>query len=132
MIEECHEKMFVSFVRADKKKRYTDLVSSKKGRKKLLDEMNTLSKYIDVHTVLVELGSEDECKAMNMLQEKNSPEKVYVFSDENEFDRKFVALDEAVSIAFESSFITIVSCIPGKLALVVSNESDERYIVCLN
>lgn len=132
MNTEYHEKQFANFVRIDKKGRFNNFIASKSGRNKLLNEMNTLSKYINADKILAELDYADKKIAIETLQKKNSPEVVYVFSDEIEYDQKTLPLDAAVNIAFETSFVTIVSCIPGKLALVVSNESSERYVLYSN
>jgi hypothetical protein len=123
-----HEIAFVDrFVTKNKRDRYRGFLSNASLRRKFTSELAhfqhfdtryrvpLLSQKLFVENIKVE------------LQKRHSPNSVFVISEDPRLDRQEMLLAEALSRTVGYGMGTVLSCIPGSLVFVETE--DERFIL---
>ncbi|HEY4354721.1 MAG TPA: hypothetical protein VGN16_03160 [Acidobacteriaceae bacterium] len=123
-----HEIAFVDrFVTKNKRDRYRKFLLNASLRRKFISELAhfkhfdsryrvpLLSQKLFVENIMVE------------LQKRHSPNTIFVISEDPRLDRQEMALAEALSRIVGSGMGTVLSCIPGSLVFVETE--DERFIL---
>lgn len=64
-----------------------------------------------------------------LLRMKGSTEEVWVISEDKKLDGRALPLDEALKTIWGSSYGTILSCIPGKLAFFRGEEMKSETLL---
>jgi hypothetical protein len=125
-----HEEMFArAFVAPPKRERYLALLSSAKGRKKVLNSLHHIHDLDARYAVRVLSSDQTVEGVLEALLGKGAPELCYVISDDPDVDQREMSLKDAIETVHGSNFGTVVSCIPGKLAYVETEDATFRYIL---
>ncbi|MEQ1822126.1 MAG: hypothetical protein ABL949_06435 [Fimbriimonadaceae bacterium] len=110
-----HEEAFARrFVAPDRRSRYVTLLSSKRGRQKVVAN---LPHFGDLDfRFAIEVTNETRSEIRKLLLEKGAPKTCYVMSGDTEWDGMEISFEDALNeVAFHSEG-TLMSFIPGKLA----------------
>jgi len=119
---------FDSFVAPEKRHRYTELLSTARGQKKLrlgLDHFKDLdSRFWN----RVPSAQQHAAEILRVLKVLGAPEMCYVMSSNSELDGREMNLSDALSAIVGRGLGSVVSCVPGVLGYFESEEAGERYI----
>jgi hypothetical protein len=124
---QVEEEMLSAFVLPAKADRYKELLATKKGRLKVVGELDhfrdldprSCRKIADRGTYVTILGR---------LADLGAPDVCHVISSNPEIDGRDMPLREALQVTVGSRFGTFISCVPGRLAYYESEEPNERYL----
>jgi len=124
-MNEHEEKTIDAFIVKEKRRRYKSLLSNSKKRTEALDNLNHLHDLDEKYVIWLKSNAPINL----MLRQHESPEQVYVMSDNKGIDGRRMPLDEAIFEAAFSGWGTIISCIPGQLAYYYAEEGIKRGIL---
>jgi hypothetical protein len=122
----AHEAAFVAaFVIPDKRSRYSDFLSNPKRRSEILNRLNHFFDFIPERAMAIPRGSSVELD--RTLRARGAGSHAYVIGSDR--DACELPLEEAIDSAL-AGWGTIVSCIPGRLALYLQEfPSGDAYIL---
>ncbi len=123
-----HEEGFARrFVTLEKRSRYVTLLSSKRGRAKVIA---SLSHFGDLdHRFALDVTSATKPEIRNLLLEKGAPKTCYIMSEDRERDGLEMSLEQAMEELVFHVDGTLISCLPGKLAYLELEGFDGRFIL---
>ena len=125
-----HEELFVkSFIIAAKRERYLSLLSSVKGRKKLLNDLDHLRDLDENKIIHISPAQQNPFDICGFLQAKGAGKNCYVISTNSALDTRELALSEALEEIVGYGFGSYVSTIAGKLGYYEGEEPGDRYIL---
>jgi hypothetical protein len=116
-----------AFVQRGKRDRYREFLSSPKLRHKFTSRLAHFTDFDPQYRVPI---ASDKLFVNNValeLQKRHSPTVVYAISEDPSIDQREIALADALSQIVGRGMGTILSCIPGRLAFVETE--DERFIL---
>jgi len=125
-----HEDMFARpFITPAKRARFTELFASRKGRKKVLAQLHHIHDLDDRYAHLLRSEEDSADAVLRILRTKGAPAECYVFSEDEDIDGKEFSLEAAISRIRGTNYGAVVSCIPGRLAFVETEDIQTRYIL---
>ena len=65
----------------------------------------------------------------NLLKSKGAPDECYIFSNCESIDQRWMPLDLALQTVCGIGLGTVISCIPGRLALFEGELFPDEYIL---
>lgn len=129
-LQEMHEIEFIrAFVIPQKKQRFLEFVSSKKGRAKFTSELDHPT-FIKSGFITKITPSQQTFQGISfILKNKHAPDICYVISSNEEIDSNELQITLALKKTIARGFGTILSLIPGKLAYFENEDGDMRFIL---
>ncbi len=123
-----HESSLIAaFVLRNKRDRYREFISDARLRHKFIHQLAHFADF-DPKYRLPFQGSKLSAGAVaRELQKRHSPNTVFVISEDPRIDQKELPLNEALQLVIGSGMGTVLSCLPGQLAFVETE--DERFIL---
>jgi hypothetical protein len=128
-INDHEELLFKRFVVPAKRNRYHELLSSARGRQKLIRNLDHFSDLDERYIQSIPANLHQPKLIEELLQRKGAPPKCHVMSSNNKLDGQDLALGEALQQTIGNGFGTLLSCLAGKLAYYESEEANFRYIL---
>lgn len=119
--------LIAAFVKRTKRDRYREMLANPRLRHKFTRQ---LAHFTDFDPRYRLPFSSDKLFADNIareLQKRHSPTVVFAISEDPALDQKEVALVEALEQTVGRGMGTVLSCLPGRLAFVETE--DERFIL---
>lgn len=127
---EAHLRGLYRLIDPREKERLKRAFESIKSRERWL---RRLFHQIEMHPEFAEeppRGSRDEDSLFKALRDLGAPEMCYVIASDSDMDDSFQSLRQILTIAYvEFAHGTILSCIPGKLALFRTAYPHKHFIV---
>lgn len=124
-----HEQGFVEFVVPTRRERVGTLLSSQKGREKLIASLSCFSGFADQYVVPVEARSQNADEICALLQSKGAPHTCYVMAENAKLDRKILDLPDVLEAVVGFGLGAFVSCVAGKLAFYEGESPGTRFIL---
>ena len=127
-----HETLFIStFIIKERKTRYLNLLSSKKGRAKFRMQIpHSLTLDLNVKYLhKIKNSDQNVLFILNKLREYSSPNLCYVMAEHSKYDQKYMQIDDALKALFSCGIGYIISCIPGRLLYFEAENNNERYFL---
>jgi len=110
-----HEVAFVeTFVVPDKRSRYLEFLPNPKRRAEILSRWNHFFDFIPERATQIPRTSASELA--QVLRRRGAGRLAYVIGDSSS-DARELPLEDAIESALASGWGTVVSCVPGRLAL---------------
>jgi hypothetical protein len=123
-----HESSLIAaFVKRHKRERYREIVSDSRLRHKFTSQLAHFEDFDPRYRLPI---SDSRLAADNIareLEKRHSPKIVFAISEDPALDQKEVPLVETLKQIVGYGMGTILSCIPGRLAFVETE--DERFIL---
>lgn len=121
------EPLIVEFIKRSKRERYREILSKPHLRHKFTKALPHFSDFDPQYRVSLPSDKLSADKVIRELQKRNSPGIVLAISEDPTLDQKEVPLVDAVNRIVGQGIGTVLSCIPGRLAFVETE--DERFIL---
>jgi len=123
-----HETSLVAaFIRRNKRDRYRELVSDARRRHKFTALLPHFNDFDPQYRLLIPSSKLSVNNIARELSRRHSPKMVYAISEDPHLDQKDILLDDALDRIVGRGLGTILSCLPGRLAFVETE--DERFIL---
>jgi phosphoglycolate phosphatase-like HAD superfamily hydrolase len=119
--------MFEAFVVTAKKKRYLELLATRRGRNKVRSLLDHFGDLDPEFSRTVPPAKQNPAAISKLLKNLGAPPLCYVMSSNSELDGRELALDVALAEIVGHGFGALISCIPGNLSYF-EGESPRRYI----
>lgn len=129
-----HEELLVkSFVKKVHRERLSFELSKRRG-----DFLNRFCheslKYLDSRFVVaIPKPNSNPAEILQLLKSHRAKDRCYALSMNDDIDGKFLALADALDVALGFGLPSILSCIPGQLAYLETEQiagSPDRFILC--
>jgi len=118
---------FRTFIKENKRERYLTLLSSDRGRVKVIASLSHTNDF-DKKWIMKILPSQQSVEGiLALLRSKGAPLRCLVTSEWQQLDRKELDLETALAEVVGSQMGSLLTCIPKKLAYF-ENE-DIRFIL---
>lgn len=120
--------LFEAFIVPRKKRRYVELVGTKRGREKI---RLSLDHFADLDPRFCHRINPSEHllpSILKKLKDLGAPSECYVASSDAELDGQEMDLTQALKDVVGRGMGTFLSCLTGRLAYFESEERNERYI----
>jgi hypothetical protein len=125
-----HEEKFAStFIKADKRARYLNLLASERGRKKILASFHHCRDLDSRFAKLIPPNQQSAQSIEALLKSNGAPNSCYVMADNPRIDGREMSLNDALLEIVGMDAGALVSCIPGKLAYFEMEGFNERYLL---
>ena len=128
-INHHEEYLFKRFIVPAKRKRYHELLSSERGRRKLIRNLDHFKDLDERYIQSLPAKLHQPKLIEDLLKQKGAPSECHVMSSNDELDGQDLALGEALQDTIGKGFGTFLSCISGKLAYYESEEANFRYLL---
>lgn len=123
-----HEQALIAaFVKRGKRERYRELLSDSRQRRKFLSKLAHFTDFDVKYRLPIPCGKLSVKEIAKQLQQRGSPTNVFVISESSTLDQKDLPLMEALQEIVGYGMGSVISCIPGKLAFIETE--DERFIL---
>lgn len=126
-----HEQSLIAaFVKRNKRERYREILANPRLRNKFTHKLAHFTDFDPQYRLPIAshaLGVESTARE---LQKCHSPSVIFAISEDPALDQKELPLLEALQKIIGHGMGTVLSCIPGRLAFVETE--DERYILQRN
>jgi len=123
-----HERdTIAAFIVAAKRKRYLEFVSQPRYRKKLIRELPHFKDFEPRYKRTIPGSRQAPVSLAALLSAKGAPTFCWVISEDSRVDAHHMPLLDALEEVVGTGMGTIVSCVPGRLAFVETE--DERFIL---
>jgi len=119
--------LIAAFVKRSKRDRYREILSSPRLRHKFTSQLAHFKDFDPSYRVPISSNKLFVDIILRELQFRHSPSIVVAISEDPALDQKELPLIEALNQIFGSGIGTVLSCIPGRLAFVETE--DERFIL---
>jgi hypothetical protein len=119
--------LIAAFVRRSKRDRYREFLSNPRLRHKFTNQLAHFTDFDPKYRLSIPSNKLFVDNIALELQRRHSPNVVFAISEDPALDRKEVALLEALPQIVGRGMSTVLSCIPGRLAFVETE--DERFIL---
>jgi hypothetical protein len=119
--------LIAAFVNRNKRDRYREFVSNPHLRHKFTNRLAHFADFDPKYRLSIPSNSLFADNIACELQKRHSPNIVFAISEDPALDQKEVPLLEALQQVVGSGMGTVLSCIPGRLAFVETE--DERFIL---
>lgn len=123
-----HEQSLVAaFVKRSKRERYREILSTPRLRHKFTSQLAHFADFDPRYRLSFESNKLFVDNIARELQKRRSPSSVFAISEDPRLDQKELPLVEALNEIVGRGMGTVLSCIPGRLAFVETE--DERFIL---
>jgi hypothetical protein len=119
--------LIAAFVKRSKRDRYREILSNPRLRHKFTGQLAHFKDFDPKFRVSIPSNKLFAGNLAVELQRRRSPKIVFAISEDPRFDQKELPLVEALKEVVGSGMGTVLSCIPGSLAFVETE--DERFIL---
>jgi hypothetical protein len=119
--------LIAAFVKRSKRDRYREILSNPRLRHKFTSQLAHFSDFDLKYRVSIPSNKLFVDNIASELQKRHSPTIVFAISEDPRLDQKEFPLLEALKEIVGSGMGTVLSCIPGRLAFVETE--DERFIL---
>jgi hypothetical protein len=121
-----HE-LIAAFVKRSKRDRYREILSNPRLRHKFTSQLSHFKDFDSKYRLPIPSKKLFVDNIAIELQQRHSPNIVFAISEDATLDQKEMPLVEALKQIVGSGIGTVLSCIPGRLAFVETEE--ERFIL---
>ena len=123
-----HEQSFVAaFIKRTKRDRYREMLSKPQLRHKFTGQLAHFKDIDPRYRLPIPSNLLFAGNTARELQKRHSPSVVFAVSEDATLDQTEIPLVDALRIVIGRGMGTVLSCIPGRLAFVETE--DERYIL---
>jgi hypothetical protein len=123
-----HEQALIAaFVKRAKRDRYREILSNPRLRHKFTSRLAHFADFDVKHRLPIPSNKLHVDNIAIELQKRHSPNIVFAISEDPALDQKELPLREALEETVGRGMGTVLSCIPGRLAFVETE--DERFIL---
>lgn len=123
-----HEQALIAaFVTRSKRERYREILSSPRLRRRFTNQLAHFSDFDPKYRLPIPSHKLSGLTIVSELQKRHSPNMVFVISEDPVLDQKELPLTEALNQIVGRGMGSVISCIPGRLAFVETE--DERFIL---
>jgi hypothetical protein len=119
--------LIAAFVNRNKRDRYREFVSNPRSRHKFTQRLAHFKDFDPKYRLAFPSNSLFVHNIARELQKRHSPNVVFAISEDPALDQKELPLVEALQQIVGRGMGTVLSCIPGRLAFVETE--DERFIL---
>jgi len=116
-----------AFVKRSKRDRYREILSNPRLRHKFIDQLAHFKDFDPKYRLSIPSNKLFVDNIFRELQRRHSPKIVFVISEDPALDQKELPVIEALKHIVGRGMGTVLSCIPGRLAFVETE--DERFIL---
>jgi hypothetical protein len=123
-----HEASLINaFVKHNKRERYLEMVSNPRLRHKFISTLAHFSDFDSQYRASIPSNKLHAANIALELQRRRSPGIVFAISENSALDQRELPLVEALKEIVGCGMGTVLSCIPGQLAFVETE--DERFVL---
>jgi hypothetical protein len=122
-----HQSLIAVFVKRSKRDRYREILSNPRLRHKFTGQLAHFTDFDPRYRLPIPSNRLFVEKIARELQKRHSPTIVFAISEDPRLDQKEFPLVEALEQIVGRGMGTVLSCIPGRLAFVETE--DERFIL---
>lgn len=122
-----NEQTLIAFVKRSKSERYREILSNSRLRHKFNRQLGHFPDFEPKYRLPLPSGKLFPANIEIELRRRHSPNIVFAISEDPALDQKELPLAEALQQAVGRGMGTVLSCIPGCLAFVETE--DERFIL---
>ena len=119
--------LIAAFVKRSKRERYREILSNPRLRHKFTGQLAHFSDFDSKYRLSIPSNKLFVENIAIELQKRHSPNIVFAISEDPALDQKELLLVEALKQIVGRGMGTVLSCIPGRLAFVETE--DERFIL---
>jgi hypothetical protein len=119
--------LVAAFVKRSKRDRYREILSNPRLRHKFTNQLAHFTDFDPKYRLSIPSNNLFVDNSALELQRRNSPNIVFAISEDPALDQKDLPLIEALKQIVGRGMGTVLSCIPGHLAFVETE--DERFIL---
>jgi hypothetical protein len=119
--------LIAAFVKRNKRDRYREILSSERLRHKFTSQLAHFTDFDPTYRVAIASNKLFVENIALELQKRHSPSIVFAISEDPALDQKELPLLEALRQTVGRGMGTVLSCIPGRLAFVETE--DEHFIL---
>jgi hypothetical protein len=119
--------LVAAFVKRRKRDRYREILSNPRLRHKFTSQLAHFADFDPKYRLPIPSNKLFVENTVRELQKRQSPNIVFVISEDPRLDQKELPLVEALKQVVGLGIGTVLSCIPGRLAFVETE--DERFIL---
>lgn len=119
--------LIAAFVKRGKRDRYREIVSNSRLRHKFTDQLAHFKDFDPQYRLPIPSNKLFADNIARELDKRHSPKIVFAISEDPALDQKEVPLVQALEQIVGRGMGTILSCLPGRLAFVETE--DERFIL---
>jgi hypothetical protein len=119
--------LIATFVKRNKRDRYREILSNPRLRHKFTDKLAHFADFDPKYRLPIPSDKLHVNSILLELQKRHSPNIVFAISEDPALDQKEIPLFEALKEIVGRGMGTVLSCIPGRLAFVETE--DERFIL---
>ncbi len=121
------EALIAAFVKRAKRDRYREILSSTRLRHKFTNKLAHFTDFDSRYRLPIPASKLFAGNVAGELRRRRCPEVVYVMSEDPKLDQKELRLMEALEQVIGRGMGAVLSCIPGQLAFVETE--DDRFIL---
>ena len=119
--------LIAAFVKRSKRDRYREILSDPRLRRKFTNQLAHFTDFDPKYRLSIPSNKLFVDNIARELQKRHSPNIVFAISEDPALDQKELPLAEALKQVVGRGMGTVLSCIPGRLAFVETE--DERFIL---
>ena len=119
--------LIAAFVKRNKRERYREILTNPRLRHKFTSQLAHFADFDPKYRLPFASNKLFVDNIVFELQKRHSPSVVFAISEDPTLDQKEVILVEALKQIVGRGMGTVLSCLPGRLAFVETE--DERYIL---
>jgi hypothetical protein len=119
--------LIAAFVKRSKRDRYREILSNPRLRNKFTNQLAHFTDFDPKYRLSIPSNKLFVDNIAIELQKRHSPNIVFAISEDPALDQKELLLVEALKQTVGRGMGTVLSCIPGRLAFVETE--DERFIL---
>lgn len=119
--------LIAAFVKRNKRDRYREILSNPRLRHKFTNQLAHFTDFDPKYRLNIPSNKLFVDRIALELQKRHSPNTIFAISEDPTLDQKELPLVEALKQIVGRGMGTVLSCIPGRLAFVETE--DERFIL---
>jgi hypothetical protein len=119
--------LIAAFVKRNKRDRYREILSNARLRRKFTSQLAHFADFDARYRIPIPSNKLFVDNITVELRRRHCPNIVFAISEDPRLDQKQLPLDQALKDVVGSGMGTVLSCIPGRLAFVETE--DERFIL---
>jgi hypothetical protein len=119
--------LIAAFVKRSKRDRYREIISNPRLRHKFTSELPHFADFDPKYRLPIPSNKLFVNNIATELRRRHCPNIVFVISEDPRLDQQELPMIEALTEVVGSGLGTVLSCIPGRLAFVETE--DERFIL---
>lgn len=129
MRDQVHEVALVeAFIRDELKERYLTLLAHKR-RSRITARLASARDFDSRFCRRLTTDEQHHKHLLDLLRKYGAPSRVYLISRDAPMDTEKLDLAEALTYVVGACAGTLISCIPGKLAVLETENANERFLL---